>query len=96
MNSSRYRNIGLTLLFTGILIIIVTTLLFTLLTSFKTISVETGVSGCIIIFFIPICFAQGTPGILIYLLVLTIILVASLIILFILLNLINVFIYRKS
>lgn len=95
-NIAKYRSIGFTLLFIGFLLIIIASLLLVIYFSTGGTKVETGVSGCIIIFFIPICFVQGTPGVLPYILLLTILIVISIIVLFVVFSLIYTFIYRKS
>ncbi|OYT40705.1 MAG: hypothetical protein B6U89_01315 [Desulfurococcales archaeon ex4484_58] len=79
---NRLISIGILLFFIGVIIIIVASLLFFFIapSSPSDKRVEGGVAGCIVIFFIPICFGAGSPSIIPLLIILALIMVVIMII----------------
>ncbi|RLG83844.1 MAG: hypothetical protein DRO40_03360 [Thermoprotei archaeon] len=67
--------LGFIIVFIGILIIIIASILMVFSQPIQDSGSRVNVGGCIIIFFIPICFGYGEPWILILTITLTIILV---------------------
>jgi len=78
----RLFKLGLVLVFTGVVLTIVAALLPLLLVSPETSSVSVTGGGCIVVFFIPICFGVGEQAQLALLLavILTLVLVVVLIV----------------
>ena len=81
--------LGFMMVFIGIMIIIIASILMVFSQPIQDSGGRVNVGGCIIIFFIPICFGYGEPWIMVLAITLTIILV-------IILFLLPYIIYKRS
>jgi uncharacterized membrane protein len=77
----RLHVLGLMLIFAGIALIIIAPLILAIMTAEGVKFNATGV-GCIVLFFIPICFGYGEPLLIITLMVLAVVLIVVFLIVF--------------
>lgn len=81
MDNSRLFKIGFILVFLGIIIVVLVPIIMVLTTTSGSSETHTGFGGCIVIFFIPICFGAGSPELVPLLIIIALALTLALILL---------------